>query len=284
MGKNFQTFLAALFLVFSFTPAFAQSDAGDVHLSMDILGWSREGHFCWVEKVGTPGSANGEERILKIVDLITDETVFEGPATPGEQSSLIEKYGISLENKGLPQQGNRLVSQGTLYEIELFSESDRVNVRLKNIRDGTFKEVNTSPLGGDEMEVRGSVISPFEKRAALVFLRKGNGRAGYTVMGAHLTVGFRAVPLEQEPLVEAVLNGQYFICRLILEKGTAPDSVRDDRGYTPLLLAARTGNWNIVRLLLDYNASADIRDEEGFSPADYALKAGENELALRMER
>ena len=123
-----------------------------------------------------------------MVDLVSDEILFNGTAGPEEEEALLKKYALSAE-RGTSQQGVRLVCEGKLYEIELFSESDRVNVRLKNISEGTYKEVNTAPLGGDEMEIKGSVISPFEKRAALVFLRKGNGRAGYVVMGAHLAIG-----------------------------------------------------------------------------------------------
>ncbi len=280
MGKKNPFIPAVLFLLLSMVSLSAQEGDEGLRLSMDIIGWSRDGHFCWVEKVG---GGSSEEQILKIVDLVTDSMVYEGTASADEKSALLKKYGISASSRGTSQQGHRLVYQGALYEIELFSESDRVSIRLKNINDGTYKEVNSAPLGGDEMEIRGSVISPFEKRAALVFLRKGNGRAGYSVMGAHLSIGFKAAPLEQEPLVEAVLNGQYYICRLILEKGAEPDSVRDDRGYSPLMLAARTENWSIVQLLLDYGAETDIRDEEGIRPADYARRAGKADLAAQME-
>ncbi|MBN2625716.1 MAG: ankyrin repeat domain-containing protein, partial [Spirochaetales bacterium] len=246
--------------------------AQQVKLSMDILGWSGEGLFCWVE---TRGDLGMEKRTLFIVDLVTDETVFSEEIIPSSDGrALARSKGIRTENRGTSVQGSRLVSRGVLYDIELFSESDRVSVRLKNISDGTYKEVNTAPLGGDEIEIRGSVISPYENRAALVFLRKGAGHAEYIVMGAHLGLGFKPIPLETEPLLEAVLNGQFYLCRLLLSEGTLPDSVRDPRGYTPLMLAARNGKWRIAGLLLDYGAKSDIRDGEGKSPADYAREAG----------
>ncbi|MDC7219901.1 MAG: ankyrin repeat domain-containing protein [Spirochaetales bacterium] len=278
---KFNRLLIFLFMLIGTALTLTGQTGGDVSLSMDILGWSDEGHFAWIETVKEGGR---EQNILKVVDLVTDSIVYSEGFSAGGQQAVLNRYGIEAGKKGTPQQGSRLVHQGTLYDIELFSESDRVNIRLKNINGGTYKEVNTAPLGGDEMEIRGSVISPFEKRAALVFLRKGEGHGEYMVMGAHLTLGFRAVPLEQEPLIEAVLNGQYYICRLILEKGTDPDSVGDDRGYPPLLLAARTGNWDIARLLLDYGARGDLKDGEGSSPADYARRAGEGELADKMEK
>ncbi|MDC7222956.1 MAG: ankyrin repeat domain-containing protein [Spirochaetales bacterium] len=270
--------LCFVFICLSSLSLFAEPD-GDIRLSMEIAGWSPEGHFGWVETVG---QGSGEKRLLKVVDLVTDKVVFKDTFEPEERAVILSRFGIEPSQKGTSLQGHRLVYQGVLYEVDLFSESDRVNVRMKNIAAGTYKEVNTAPLGGDEMEIKGTVVSPYEKRAALVFLRKGQGRAEYVVMGAHLTLGFRATPLEQEPLIESVLNGQYYISRLILEKGTDPDSVRDDRGYTPLLLAARVGNWEIVRLLLDYGARFDVSDEEGLSPADYARRSGRADLAALM--
>jgi hypothetical protein len=277
MEKKHLPFCLFLFIL-SFS-LFAEADSDGVKLSMDILGWSREGLFAWDETVIREGR---EESLTKITDLVTDELIYSNSLSGKEKQSLLEQYAITSE-KGSSGKGSRLVYQGTLYDIELFNESDRVNIRLKNINGGSYKEVNTAPLGGDSMEIKGSVISPYEKRAALVFLRRGEGRAEYVVMGAHLTIGFRAVPLEQEPLIEAVLNGQYYISRLILEKGTSPDSVTDGRGYTPLLLAARRGNWAMVQLLLDYDAQTGIKDKDGLSPADYARRAGENKLAEQLK-
>lgn len=245
---------------------------------MNIGGWSPEGAFCWHEE---RSNGSNKEELIRIVDLVTDEILFEGPYTAADDPhgkkriDIYSRYGIESARKGSSHGGNRLVYGGDLYEIDLFSESDRVSIRIKNVTRGTMKEVNTSPLGGDEMEIKGSVLSPYEKRAALVFLRKGSGKASYVVMGAHLTLGFAPIPLEEEELIDAVLNGHYYLCRLLLYEGADPDGVKDSRGYTPLLLAARNGKWDIARLLLEYGANPMIRDGEGKSPGDYAREAGE---------
>jgi hypothetical protein len=268
--SGFFCFLLFLIIV----PLFSQ----EIQLEMDIVGWSDQGLFCWRERVTQD---NNTQRLITIVDLVTDETLFHGPEpeTNSARDTLYRRYTIDTTQKGRSNGGNRLVFDGDLYETDLFSESDRVSVRFKNVTRGVMKEVNSGPLRGDEMTIKGAIISPFEKRAALVFLRKGSGSASYVVMGAHLTLGFSPIPLEEEELIDAVLNGQYYLCRLLLSQGTHPDSVKDSRGYTPLLLAVRNDKWQISRLLLENGADPHVKDEEGNTPADYARAAGQTELA-----
>lgn len=47
---------------------------------------------------------------------------------------------------------------------------------------------------------------------------------------------------------------------------------KDENGCTPVWLAARTGNLSVVKLLMDAGADATIKDNEGLSPQDVAVK------------
>ncbi len=59
-------------------------------------------------------------------------------------------------------------------------------------------------------------------------------------------------------------------------------STRDGYGDTPLAWAAKRGCSELVDLLLAKGASADSRAENGYSPADWALKYGHKNIAIKL--
>ena len=63
-----------------------------------------------------------------------------------------------------------------------------------------------------------------------------------------------------------------------LEAGRGLLDARDDKGCTPLWLAARTGNVKIVRILLEAGADPTIGDDEGTTPAGVAEKFDKKEV------
>ena len=74
------------------------------------------------------------------------------------------------------------------------------------------------------------------------------------------------------------------IMRMLLEHGASPN-VQDLCGDTPLLQCARDGFTPGVRLLLEYQADATLRNNEDMSPLDCAEKNGHAEIVslLRAE-
>jgi ankyrin repeat protein len=59
------------------------------------------------------------------------------------------------------------------------------------------------------------------------------------------------------------------LVRLLLDKGGAIDA-RDDRGRTPLMIAAGLGHDEVVDLLLGRGADRTLRDKGGQTAADLA--------------
>ncbi|XP_022667812.1 ankyrin repeat domain-containing protein 13D-like isoform X2 [Varroa jacobsoni] len=54
--------------------------------------------------------------------------------------------------------------------------------------------------------------------------------------------------------------------------------VRDPRGRTPLMLAVTLGNVRCVRILLEFGASANVENREGFTTTHEAVSTGDPEL------
>ena len=83
----------------------------------------------------------------------------------------------------------------------------------------------------------------------------------------------------QTPLFLAAANGQEGCCRLLLEH-KADFTLRDKHGHTVLEVAARTGNLNIVRMLVDAGADlgAPFYYGCGSTPLQAAIESGSQEL------
>ena len=59
---------------------------------------------------------------------------------------------------------------------------------------------------------------------------------------------------------------------------------QDDRGYTPLMLAARMGRTDSVTLLLENGADPGIRDNLGKTAARIAMEAGFEDISGKIEK
>jgi ankyrin repeat protein len=77
----------------------------------------------------------------------------------------------------------------------------------------------------------------------------------------------------------AAFKGNLTMVRLLLEAG-APVNVADDRGLTPLMMAAnsRSKNPDVVRSLLERGADAQAKDDSGRTAADWARLGGRSEI------
>lgn len=85
-------------------------------------------------------------------------------------------------------------------------------------------------------------------------------------------------PTRVRPLHSAVASGRTGGVRLLLEYGADPNS-RQQMGFTPLMGAAANGHVEIMKLLLERGADPKLVSEEGKAAKDYALAKGHPETA-----
>lgn len=275
------------------------------------LGWSEAGAFAY--GTVTPSDTGGAHWQWFILDLIDDVLLYESPRwtllqgqTPAELWELHpEWYPQLLRFAIIPsdtfKSGGQIFQQdGSSYRMTYTldrSESEThpggltKHIRIDLFRDNNRAKTvyNYSPVEKsrvvEDMILKGYVLSPYEKRTALVTLEKSAPPGEkpvwkYRIIGAHLTVGFSAVKQKGSALAEAVLNGQYYVTRMHLAEGADPDS-KDSRGFPALLIAARLGHWSMASLLLEAGASVHPVDDRGRNPLYYAVKDGERE-AVRL--
>ncbi|NWL88277.1 MULTISPECIES: ankyrin repeat domain-containing protein [unclassified Paenibacillus] len=74
------------------------------------------------------------------------------------------------------------------------------------------------------------------------------------------------------PLLEAVYNSDTEQVLTLLKKTNI--NLQDERGFTPLMIAVRVWDTEMVKLLLNKGADPDLKDEEGWTAL--MLAAGEN--------
>jgi len=63
----------------------------------------------------------------------------------------------------------------------------------------------------------------------------------------------------------------------LINMGASPNT-QDKKGRTPLIIAVQRKDFNAVRAVLLNNPDKDIKDNEGLTALDYALKSGRNYL------
>lgn len=71
-------------------------------------------------------------------------------------------------------------------------------------------------------------------------------------------------------LAIAVKNNQYEFSRSLLSSGANPNS-QDNLGNTPLMRATLLGNLKLVKLLLQYGANENIKNDANMTAHDWAL-------------
>ena len=85
----------------------------------------------------------------------------------------------------------------------------------------------------------------------------------------------------RSPLAVAAFCGCNDVVGFLLRRGIALDSSSnsslnlnevDNNECTPLWLAARTGNLSMVKLLVDAGADASMKNIDGMTPLDVAIK------------
>jgi hypothetical protein len=193
-------------------------------------------------------------------------------------NSSISLYDLDSSDMGQSME-QTFQYQNKDYRLAIVQQDTPV-LRLFNSSDNSYKDVTALPNSKHEdWELLGGLISPYEKRAALVVFDRVRGI--HRVFGSHLTLSFQSLNYHAGDLIEAVLCGQYYICRLLLSQGVSPEEA-DPRGYSPLLLSARNGKWDIAMLLLDQGVSVSLQDDRGNRALHYAVMAGQLPLVRKL--
>jgi len=277
-------------------------------MSLYAIGWSKEGELAY--GAVTPADNGSFYWQWYILDLIEDKTLYESPRwtllddqTPAELWNIHPEWFPQLVRFGITPastftSGGQIFQHGAdsyrmAYTLDRSESENHPGGLTKNIRIDLYRNFNTAktvysytPGEGDsmvdDMILKGYILSPYENRTALVTLEKRTGtdeisRWNYRIIGAHLSLGFSAVQQSGSALAEAVLNGQYYVARMLLSEGADPDSL-DSRGYPPVLIAARLKHWQIMELLLSSDADAvSAQDESGRTALHYAAESGDAE-------
>jgi len=103
-----------------------------------------------------------------------------------------------------------------------------------------------------------------------------------------LTAGANAAlaarnPTQVMPLHSAASARNLEAARLLLEYG-APVNARQQGGWTPLHAAAQNGDGAMVELLLLHGADPRMTNDQGRSPAEIAREKGHREIAELLEK
>ena len=280
-------------------------------MSLYAIGWTAGGEFAY--GTVTVLDKGGRSWSWHVLDLIEDKLLYTSPESvllddqsPAELWELHPEWHSQLIRFGIKtvsdfSAGGQIFKLGSdsyrmTYSMDRSESAEYPGGFTKRISIDLFRNGNTaktvysySPGPGqptvEDLILKGHILSPHEKRCALVTLEKiAEGdeapRWRYRVIGAHLTVGFSPVKQAGGALLEAVFNGQYYVSRMLLEQG-ADLSATDPRGYPPLLIAARLGNWKILSLLAEAGARDNIRDDSGRTALHYAV-AAEKSDAVRL--
>jgi ankyrin repeat protein len=88
-----------------------------------------------------------------------------------------------------------------------------------------------------------------------------------------LTFGVAQLLHLTPPQYEAVWHEDIVLAKALLEQGARPDQYRNNIwGGTALMLAAQTGNLELVMLLLANGADLNATDLKGKTPIDWAQR------------
>jgi ankyrin repeat protein len=80
------------------------------------------------------------------------------------------------------------------------------------------------------------------------------------------------------PLHDAARDGDLQKVRALIDEGAVIDA-QSDRGETPLILATLAGQKEVVELLIEQGAATDGRNEGGFTPLHAAAYSGDAAIA-----
>lgn len=185
-----------------------------------------------------------------------------------------EHYGNTPLHKATPQKNYEfielLLSRGASQEIkndEGFSPLDLA----KQLNDSRLNAVFSSwPISRDKSQ-RPEVF------AALRDASSTADNAGYIFKSVHDTnlIGETALHI-------AAIRGDVKVGKILLDAGANPNQP-GEYNHTPLHEAIGQKKYDFVKLLLEHGASKQLRNQDGFSPADFVKRANDPQLNAILE-
>ncbi len=268
------------------------------------VGWSKKGNFALIiyNRKQWPGEEGSGIKLL-IFDAIEDKEIWLSPFySVDEVSGLVSVWNtqVDLFSEKLAA-ASIIPDSDPLYGGTLFTFNDTdYQIRSDEKRQMGIRGISSlsliikSETGGEkslynysnnesgillsEFIPLGYFKSPWEKRIAVISgentSRNNDQINTIRVSGAHLTIGYKRVLTDEVKLIDAVLGGQFYNTRNLLEKGIDPNFTVAP-GDPLIHRSARQGNWEIVTLLLKYGASINGLDKMGRTILHYAAISGE---------
>ena len=127
------------------------------------------------------------------------------------------------------------------------------------------------------------VLSQFEPKAPpsansfVFFAWLGNEKQ----VQRHLNAKLNPNQLDERgwsPMIAAARFGHTEIVKKLLDVGAAPDLLSRGDGWTPLLMAARYGHTDIVKLLLEHKVNINAKMDEDWTPLIAAARYGYTDI------
>jgi len=85
------------------------------------------------------------------------------------------------------------------------------------------------------------------------------------------------------PLTHACTGPFPVTVKILLGNGAGVNSTESTEGFTPLMMAAGLGQTEVVKVLLDHDADANLADADGDTAADHAANAGHQRIVALIE-
>lgn len=83
------------------------------------------------------------------------------------------------------------------------------------------------------------------------------------------------------PMHWAALNSDKSFVELLFKKGASTIIINKENGKTPLHMSAFNGRYETSKFLIDNGADINAKDNNGFTPLDYAKKYGNNQVLVQ---
>ena len=166
----------------------------------------------------------------------------------------------------------RLVQRG--FDVNARDERGQPALLLA-MHEGSFK-VAEGLLGNPQLEV--DAANAVGETALMIAALKGHLDAARRL----LERGARPERNGWNPLHYAATGPNPAVVKLLLERGVAIDA-RSPNGSTALMMAARYGTEDAVKILLAGGANARLRNDLGLQAGDFARSAGRESLAAALD-
>jgi len=279
------------------------------NFSLLPVGWSKEGNAAFV-------IINRSKKNVKllIINTIEDNILWVSPVFGMDDTrnlnqiwnDNIDIFSNKLADFGIIPDGNPRYG-GTAFS----EENDNFRLHAKELRqtgvDGItslslnifsekrgektlYKYIYTKERDAIliDFQVLGYFRSPWESRIIAVSAENilkptGEDFVELRFSGAHLSHGYTRIVNKDTHLIDAVLGGQFYNSRTLLQKGANANSTVQT-GEPLVLLAARQFNWDLVFLLIEYGADTRESDKRGRSLLHYAVIDDNEEVVRKLQQ